>query len=508
MAPLPHAGAITSHGGVSVKRREGRSTLGWQNPVGTEAAAQPPTQERQVSRRTVLKWAGGGALSLAAAPYVFVPRVSAQRQRTLRIIQWSHFVPAYDVWFDQYAKAWGEARGVQVTVDHIAFSDLVPRANAEVAAQQGHDLFMFISPPAAFEPYVLDMADVVQEVERRHGPILDLAKRSTYNPVTGKWFAFSDNYVPDPGCYLKSIWTGIGMPDGPSTWEDLLAAGRLIREKYPQVQIPVGIGLSQDIDSNMVCRALLWSFGGSVQDENEQVVLNSEATIQAVEFMRTLYREAMSPAVLSWDASSNNQAFNAGQTSYIVNSISAYRTAQENGLPVADDTFFVEALRGPAGQWACEHVMGAYFIWQFAQSPDLAKEFLIDLVDNYRDAVLASKLYNFPSFPGSVADPGVPVEERPAAGQAWIEEVCEDDPFGSVPANKLAPLKQALNWSTNVGHPGPANPAIGEVFDSFVLPDMFAKAATGALSPREAVAEADARVRQIFAKWRERGLVA
>src|SRR5690606_41152153 len=114
MAPLPHAGAITSHGGVSVKRREGRSTLGWQNPVGTEAAAQPPTQERQVSRRTVLKWAGGGTLSLAAAPYVFVPRVSAQRQRTLRIIQWSHFVPAYDVWFDQYAKAWGDRKSTRL----------------------------------------------------------------------------------------------------------------------------------------------------------------------------------------------------------------------------------------------------------------------------------------------------------------------------------------------------------------------------------------------------------
>src|SRR5690606_18123629 len=111
-------------------------------------------------------------------------------------------------------------------------------------------------------------------------------------------------------------------------------------------------------------------------------------------------------------------AFNAGQTSYIVNSISAYRTAQENGLPVADDTFFVEALRGPAGQWACEHVMGAHFIWQFAQSPDLAKEILIDLVDNCREPVLGSEPYNFPTFAGSVTELGVHVEERPAAGQA------------------------------------------------------------------------------------------
>src|SRR2546423_9214264 len=72
---------------------------------------------------------------------------------------------------------------------------------------------------------VLDMADVVKEAERRHGPLVDLCKRSTYNPVTRKWFGFSDNYVPDPGDYLKTVWTEIGMPDGPTTWEDLVTAG-------------------------------------------------------------------------------------------------------------------------------------------------------------------------------------------------------------------------------------------------------------------------------------------
>src|SRR6266567_1273303 len=50
----------------------------------------------------------------------------------------------------------------------------------EVAAQQGHDLFQFLSPPGAFEPQVLDMADVVKEAEGRHGPLVDLCKRSTY----------------------------------------------------------------------------------------------------------------------------------------------------------------------------------------------------------------------------------------------------------------------------------------------------------------------------------------
>lgn len=475
------------------------------SPGETPAQA---NQVAEVSRRDFLKRAGAGA-AVAAAPMLFVPRVSAQARRRLSILQWSHFVPSYDVWFDRYAKEWGAAHNppVEVVVDHVSFADLVPRATAEVAAQEGHDLFMFLSPPAAFEPEVLDMADVVREVERRHGPMVDLAKRSSYNPNTGKWFGFSDNYVPDPGDYLRSVWAAIGMPNGPETWQDLLTAGREIRRRFPEIQIPIGIGYSQDIDSNMATRAILWSFGASVQDENENVVLRSDETREALEYGVRLFREAMSPAVLTWNAASNNQALNARQTAYILNSISAYRTAQDNKLPVADDIFFVGALKGPRARWASEHVMGVYVIWKFARSADLAKEFLVDLVDHYRDAVMASKLYNFPSFPGSVADPALPVSQKPAAGQRWLEEVCQNDPFGSNPPNKLAPIASALEWSTNVGHPGPANPAIGEIFDTFVIPDMFAKAATGTLSVRDALEEADRRVKDIFNKWRRRGLV-
>src|SRR3989440_731802 len=294
------------------------------------------TKRKRLERREFVAPATGAAAAVAFGPTIRIRR----RQKTLKILQWSHFVPSYDVWFDKYAKDWGTAKGIDVTVDHISLADLGTRANAEVAAQQGHDLFQFLSPPGAFEPQVLDMADVVKEAERQHGPLVDLCKRSTYNPVTRKWFGFSDNYVPDPGDYLKTVWTEIGLPDA-----------------------------------------------------------------------------GMNPAVLSWNAASNNQALNARQTSYILNSISAYRTAQDNKLPVADDIFFVPALKGPRGtRWASEHVMGIYAIWKFAQSPDVAKQFLLDLVAHYRDAVSASKLYISPSFPSSVTAPGTALGENPAAG--------------------------------------------------------------------------------------------
>src|SRR5438046_3078525 len=463
------------------------------------------TKRKSIDRREFVTTTGAAVAAAALGPTIRIKRP----QKTLKILQWSHFVPSYDVWFDKYAKDWGATKGVEVTVDHIALADLGTRANAEVAAQQGHDLFQFLSPPGAFEPQVLDMADVVQQTERQNGPIHDRCRRSTYNPVTRKWFGFSDNYVPDPGDYLKSYRAEIRAPDVPVTWEDLVKPAPLIKGKHPEIQIPIGIGMSQELDSNMAARAMLWSFDGSIQDANENVVLGSDHALEALEFGVRLFQAGMTPAVLSWNAASNNQALNARQTSYILNSISAYRTAQDNKLPVADDIFFVPALKGPRGTgWASEHVMGIYAIWKFAQSPDVAKQFLLDLIAHYRDAVMGSKLYNFPAYPGSLADPGTPLGQKPAAGNRWLEQATANDPFGSNPPTKLRPIATALQWATNIGYPGPANPAESEVFDTFVLPTMFANAATGRLTPAQALDDAHQQVKRIFEKWRAKGLVA
>jgi multiple sugar transport system substrate-binding protein len=452
------------------------------------------------------KLVAAGAAATASGPTVFSRQADAAGQ--LKILQWSHFVPAYDKWFDPWAKAWGSAKGIEVTVDHVSFADVVPRATAEVAAQSGHDVHMFLGLASAFEEHVIDLNDVAAAIEKKYGKPVDLARQSTYNPFTKKQFALSDMWVPDPGNYHKKVWTEIGMPNGPVTYDDLVKAAPEIKKKAPQMQIPIGIGLSQDIDSNMAVRNILWCHGGSIQDKDGNVVLNSPETLAALEYTKRLYAVGMTPAVLSWNAASNNQAFNAQETSYILNSISAYRTAQDNKLPVLENYFFTPALKGPTGiQLASEHVMSGYVVWKFSKMQDLAKEFLVALVDASRESMLASKLYNFPSYYGAAADPGTAMARKAESGAAWITKQCTNDPFGSTPPDKLALLARALPWSTNLGYPGYANPAEGEIFDTYVITDMFAKAATGTLAPKDALLEANARTREIFAKWRTKGMV-
>ncbi|MDQ4098043.1 MAG: extracellular solute-binding protein [Actinomycetota bacterium] len=407
----------------------------------------------------------------------------------LRILVWSHFVPQHDTWFDPFAKQWGTQVGVNVTVDHIDQAELFTRTSAEIQAREGHDLIEFISPPSNLEPSVLDLTDLNQEAVKRFGPQIGLCTKSSFNPTTRKYYGFCHGYAPDPGDYRKSLWERVGLPNGPSTWQELLDGGTRIKQAGTQM----GIGMSNEIDSNMAARALIWSFGGSVQDERENVVLNSPQTIEAVDFMSRLYRSTMTDEVFGWNAASNNQGLIAGNLSYILNSISAYRSAQTANPAVADDIFFTAPLRGPRGQQlASEHAILVYVIPNYARNVDAAKEFLLHLVANYNQATNNSKLYDLPAFPSTV---------REANG--WLE----NDPHGSKPPDKLALLKDAERWSTNIGHPGPANAAEGEVFSTFVLPQMMAKAARGQLTPQAAVAEAEARVKTIFQQWRERKLV-
>src|SRR5690348_8642974 len=214
----------------------------------------------------------------------------------------------------------------------MAPTEVNARGASEAAAASGHDLFLFISPPAAYEDQVIDHKDVVDEVEKRHGKMIPLATRSTLNPKTGKYFAFSDSYVPDPGNYRIDLWSDVGFPNGPDTWDDLRNGGRRIKEKFGN---PVGIGLSQEMDSNMTLRAALWSFGGAEQDTDGRVVIRSKETIEALKFVRALYKETETAEVLTWDPSSNNRMMLAGRASYVQNAISVTRTAERENPELA-----------------------------------------------------------------------------------------------------------------------------------------------------------------------------
>lgn len=432
---------------------------------------------------------GGTGAPSTGAPQETFTEPSTKLSGDLKILLWSHFVPSHDQWFDKFAKDWGSKVGVNVVVDHVDQAQIPTRIAAEIQAGQGHDVIQYIATLSQYEPSVLDMKDLVDEASRRWGEQLDVCRKSSFNPTTGKFYSYSPGWVPDPGNYRKSLWEPVGFPNGPSTWDELLTGAAEIKKSKG---IQLGLGMSQEIDSNMILRALMWSFGASEQDENEKVTINSPETVAAVEYMTKLYQQAMTPEVFSWNAASNNQGLVAGKLSYIVNSISAWRTSQGSNPAVADDVYFTPALRGPKTALAAQHVLYNWIVPNHAKAVDNAKEFLLHYTANFASATYHSKLYDFCAWPKLTPN-----------RDAWLAS----DPFGAKPADKLKLLTDAVPWTANIGHPGPASTAIGEVFNTFVIPNMFARAARGEVSPQQSVADAEKQVVAIFDKWRAAGLV-
>src|SRR5215831_15231998 len=350
----------------------------------------------RLSRRWLL--AGAGALGLDAVVGTSARAHAAGRKR-LRILQWNHFVPGYDRWFDAYARSWGEQHDTDVVVDHVGVNALNSAAAAEVAAGRGHDLVMFLRPRPVHEADVIDHREIVEECQRRYGKPLELAVRSTRNPKTGKFHGFCDSVVPDPINYRSDLWAETGRT--PDDWDHVRVGGRAIKGR---TGIPVGIGLSSEDDSAIALRALLLSFGGAEQDASGTPALLSKETVDAVKYAAALYREAMTPAVLAWDPSSNNRAMLAGQSSLVMNAISITRAAENDKLPISAKIAIAAPPRGPARRVWLPHATSVYVIWKFAENVEGAKAFLVDLVGHSREVFQASESYNFPAFPDRLPD--------------------------------------------------------------------------------------------------------
>jgi multiple sugar transport system substrate-binding protein len=442
----------------------------------------PPVTRRRFLRNAGLTLAAAGSAPALSAP--FVSRAMADT-KALSIVQWSHFVPEYDKWFDAFAKDWGEKNKISVTVDHIPVQDVAARAAAEASAQSGHDLFGWNGAGGAhlYRKFLVDVTSLVESVEKKYGKVSVIGRQIGYNLDDKTWSAFPDYYINFPVMYRKSMWDEIGVV--PDSWDNIRTGGAKLKAKGH----PVGISLGHSNDPNTTWRGLLWSYGGAVQDEaGKRVVLDSKESVEAVKAVAALYKEAMTQEVLSWNDASNNQYLVSGVGSLIINPISAYRTYQKANKKGADDTFVLKPPKGPVRQF-----MGGasefYGIWKFAKNKEAAVEFLKYYADHWPEAFKASEGYNNPCFANLVPKP---------------MPILSDDPT-STPRDKLAILQGSDEWSAVPDYPGPAWPATDEIYNNFIICDMMAKAATGAMTAEASVKWAAQQSEAIFKKWHARG---
>jgi multiple sugar transport system substrate-binding protein len=431
------------------------------------------SQDQSVSRRGFLKVTGAGVAGGSLLSMLQAGQAPAQQKGTsLRILTWSHFVPAYDAWLDNFAKEWGEKNGVRVRIDHIPHLEMPARFAAEFAAGTGHDLMQMNGQIFTFQyhKHLLDLGDVASAQEKKYGKWMESSKSAAQ--VRGVWYAIPDYFISIPVLWRKDLFDSVGRP-APKTWDDLRVAARLLKPKGH----PTGMQFSHCNDANHNWRALLYCFGGKETDlSGENVALDSKETREALRFAKAMYDEGMTPEVFSWDDASDNRFLASGVGSWIHDAISAFLTTKDTNPKVFEHTFVVPEATGPGGTWNVgEPIIWA--AWKFGKNPQGAKEFVSAVIDAQKDAMQASRGYNMPFLSGHYSN------NMPGLGNDA----------------KLKVLQEQHKLTAFFGYPGPMSPPAQEVLTTFVLPDMFTRVARGT-SIEDTMKWGLGEIRRIYAK--------
>ena len=124
--------------------------------------------------------------------------------------------------------------------------------------------------------------------------------------------------------YRESQMKAAGFASVPKDIDGFLKLMKALKDKGT----PGGFALGNATgDGNTWTHWLVWSFGGKLVDEKNEVVINSPETIRALEYVKELY-ETFVPGTLSWLDPNNNKAFLDGQISITSNGISVYYAAK------------------------------------------------------------------------------------------------------------------------------------------------------------------------------------
>lgn len=424
--------------------------------------------KRAINRREFL-WGMG---AVAASTFLFKGTSSAAAPTVSMLVD-HHFVPTRDPELKRQVAAWAESRGVNAKVDFIDLRRIPSVIAAEVEAQKGHDIVnLFNFSAALHQRNLVDMDDVAEELGSQYGPWLEGVKSLVI--IGGHWKAIPWQFQSLLANINVDNWQKIGM-----TTEDVMKLdwnGLLEKAKELQkIGHPIALVIAEDMDSYSSVYSLLLGFGGRPVNENNEIVIDSPETKQALEYARDLF-PYMPREMLGWDGGGNNRFLLSGLGTWTPNPPSIWAVATLKKLPIAEKLDHVPMPGGPAGRYRMAD-FNNLGIWKFSPNVDLAKDLVKYLMSKGQlDKQIENAMgYNAPTL-GTYDNLTVWKENYPLRYY---------HPPVETTAHQL--------W------PGPPSAALQISYNLYVIPIMFIKAVTNQLSIDDSVKWAEKQLKRIYA---------
>ncbi|HXF64368.1 MAG TPA: extracellular solute-binding protein, partial [Caldilineaceae bacterium] len=331
----------------------------------------------------------------------------------LHYLSGSWFVPELVEEFDRFAKAWAAENNVNFTIDVDSQGSREKLAVA-IEAGEGANLAQIDFSPTTIQDAVVDVTDIANALIEEQG---EFSPATTYQcTIENRWYAIPFGEHPRMINYREDWFQEIGYDSFPSTWDETLEAGRQLKEQGR----PYGWTLSEQspADGPAACLALLWSFGGKEWNEDGSLALDSQETLDALNFAIQLYNDACDPASTSYQEATNNQAFLAGQISMTYNVNTIYLPAVDSNPELAQAMNHAVPPEGPGGRYGYTGV-AEMILLNHTQGADLdaAQKFMSDFfsLEHYPDFIKLGQGYLIAATPGLAELPIWPEDPKLAA---------------------------------------------------------------------------------------------
>ncbi len=476
------------------------------------------------TRRNVLKTgatlAGASAANLAlwaqawAQASPFKPEAGA----SLQLLRWKRFVQAEEDAFMAIVTAFTKATGVQVKVVNESLADVQPKASVAANTNQGPDMFWGLySLPHLFPTKVIDVSDVASYLGKKYGGWVPTAE--VYGKNKGKWIAIPVAYNGNVINYRISMIQKAGFKEIPKDTAGFLELMKALKSKGT----PGGFALGRAAvgDGNAWVHWALWSQGANLVDKNDKVIINSPATVKALEYIKAL-SETFVPGTASWDDSFNNKAFLSGAISITNNGVSIYATAKsgvakavENAAAAEKAAAAVAAASEPAAKEAA--VKDAAAKKEAAESSAKMKDLVEDMSHSLWPVGPAGKPTEFHICYPIMA---MKYTKAPNACKAFMTFMLEAEnynkwlteavgylthPLNAYDANpvwstdpKLSMLKDASRRTLTAGGLGSVGEKAAAALADSVMLDLVASVCTGQASIKDAIAVAERQATRIY----------
>ena len=264
----------------------------------------------------------------------------------------------------------------------------------------------------------------------------------------------------------------------PTTWEEVREANRVIKAKGV-MEYPLGQSWNRSADGYGVFQALLYSYGGGWADEQgnyKSIVNDTWRTVVRWASEIYLTDKTVPPDAMSWTGFGNNEAFLTGKIAFTFNGPSIYYVLEKENRPILKDTVMAVKPAGPAGRNHDVFLL-SWTVFNTSKQPELARD-LIRFVMSSDEA----KKYMHASS-GQM----VPAFERLRADPYWQKN------------ESYRAVLEAPKYARTPGWPGPLTAAAAEVVATNVLTDLCARVIVDGWDIERALAEADQRIRDIYA---------